>query len=1043
MEKLLEDYGLLVDGELYNPRTQRYIQASNANIRRIYDILINELPPLPPLPQEAPPLPLSEPPERDFFSMVAGNRRYVIKVNLSNGLIETFMLNSNTVEQVSNLLNRGYREIEQNGYSSDAIFRANILGVLDYTVEEVKGSISNRDGSYFKYLNETKLDLTRYQILREEDSVEILKEQCLLYSLKQQGISETLINNIKLSITNNNIPKKDLVKISNIIKKKIIIYSYKDDKKITSQSYGDFTEEVNVALYLNHYFTYEKTDYNKFFIKNYNELKDIDGAKSFYRQHRQNYLSSDELKIKCNSLYLIRKLYKNNLFKENSYKLSRVVDGADEELDVIPLDNIEEEQTEHSNNKKVNKYKIFYADTETVVIGEVHKIFKFGIIGENDSSTTIFNYDEDWVNKLFNYVKKRTGKEEKPIIYFHNLKYDFVASIKKYITCSNPLIKDNNMYRVEIRNYGYTIELRDSCKLISAPLKAFTDIFGLPKKLKKKEAINYTFYNFEMSKTEHSVNDYIKNFNEEEKKIFFDAMNNKRFNFKNDTFNALEYYDYYLEYDCLVLKEGLKELKKIMEKATSTNDKKPLDIFNYLTISSFANSYMEQNGAYDGVYGLSGNIREFVARAVYGGRVNVYEPCKKQVIETMISDFDGVSLYPSAMYRMCSESGVPKGKAKRITSDFLTKDYYVVKIKITKINKQQKNPFIALRTKDGIDYINKIDEAMITYVDKITLEDYIKFHEIEYEFIDGIYWNEGFNPSLGFLVKELFDCRLSYKQQMKKCTNEDERSGLDALQNMIKLIMNSCYGKTITRKSTREIIYLNKKSWNKETKKWSENNDNLNNYIYNNFNTIISYKDINENQVEITKTKMDITSNLGHVGCYILSYSKRIMNEVMGIASDNDINIYYQDTDSMHMDYDKIEKLASIYKEVYNKELIGEYLGQFHSDFKLKGAVGEVLSTKSIFLGKKSYIDMLQGKDKEGNVIVDIHHRMKGATENSIIYEVENNCNGDYFKLYEKLSKGEKVNFILNPYDDKVMFEFTEEGVRTRKTGEFTREMSF
>jgi hypothetical protein len=56
------------------------------------------------------------------------------------------------------------------------------------------------------------------------------------------------------------------------------------------------------------------------------------------------------------------------------------------------------------------------------------------------------------------------------------------------------------------------------------------------------------------------------------------------------------------------------------------------------------------------------------------------------------------------------------------------------------------NPFIAYKTKESIQYINEIPESgLIVTVDRFTLEDYIKFHNIEYNIIDGVYWNEGFN----------------------------------------------------------------------------------------------------------------------------------------------------------------------------------------------------------------------------------------------------------------------------------------------------------
>ena len=42
------------------------------------------------------------------------------------------------------------------------------------------------------------------------------------------------------------------------------------------------------------------------------------------------------------------------------------------------------------------------------------------------------------------------------------------------------------------------------------------------------------------------------------------------------------------------------------------------------------------------------------------------------------------------------------------------------------------------------------------------------------------------------------------------------------------------------------------------------------------------------------------------LGVQILSMSKRIMNEVICLAEDNHIKIFYQDTDSMHILKDQI-----------------------------------------------------------------------------------------------------------------------------------------
>ena len=49
--------------------------------------------------------------------------------------------------------------------------------------------------------------------------------------------------------------------------------------------------------------------------------------------------------------------------------------------------------------------------------------------------------------------------------------------------------------------------------------------------------------------------------------------------------------------------------------------------------------------------------------------------------------------------------------------------------------------------------------------------------------------------------------------------------------------------------------------------------------------------------------------------------SKRIMNEVMCTAEDLDIKIFYQDTDSMHIEKGRLEELAKEFKIYMNLDV--------------------------------------------------------------------------------------------------------------------------
>ena len=76
------------------------------------------------------------------------------------------------------------------------------------------------------------------------------------------------------------------------------------------------------------------------------------------------------------------------------------------------------------------------------------------------------------------------------------------------------------------------------------------------------------------------------------------------------------------------------------------------------------------------------------------------------------------------------------------------------------------------------------------------------------------------------------------------------------------------------------------------------------------------------------------------------------MNEVMCLAEDLDIMIYYKDTDSIHIPVEKVPVLENAYKEIFKKELRCADMGQFHHDFESNILQGDIFSAESYFLGK-------------------------------------------------------------------------------------------
>ena len=149
------------------------------------------------------------------------------------------------------------------------------------------------------------------------------------------------------------------------------------------------------------------------------------------------------------------------------------------------------------------------------------------------------------------------------------------------------------------------------------------------------------------------------------------------------------------------------------------------------------------------------------------------------------------------------------------------------------------------------------------------------------------------------------------------------------------------------------------------------------------------------------------------------------MNRVMCLADDNNIKAFYVDTDSIHMYEDDVQPLAELLQKKYNKQLIGKGLGQFHNDFEFEG-MKDIRSIGLITLGKKSYIDKLEGTDKNGNKQHTYHIRLKGispaAIENHIRIERKINANYDEWDLYKRLYGGEAITFDMN-VNNKVRFQ--------------------
>ena len=166
----------------------------------------------------------------------------------------------------------------------------------------------------------------------------------------------------------------------------------------------------------------------------------------------------------------------------------------------------------------------------------------------------------------------------------------------------------------------------------------------------------------------------------------------------------------------------------------------------------------------------------------------------------------------------------------------------------------------------------------------------ITFQGAEFEITDGYYFNEGGNNKINQVIKDLHDLRMKL--------NKDNNPA----QIVIKLLMNSIYGKTVTKPVETYTIA-------------KDNKNDFETYISLHYNYIDSVIEVNS-KFYIPKVK-SIVSHFNYVQCgvEILGMSKRLMNNVFSCAYDLNIKMYYQDTDIIHVNYGDVYKVVERYKE--------------------------------------------------------------------------------------------------------------------------------
>jgi hypothetical protein len=1028
----------------------------------------------------------------EFFGEGANRGKFIIR--FEDGRVRT--LSADVIDELIELLeDQVVVSYPDTKTEIVELLRGNDIGIF----ERLPDKAVKPNGGFFPYFHKlASCNLERYDIYTDFKGKKNLDENCLIVALRNSGVVPELIDTAKVLFRSAFIPKTRLGEVAD--KCKICISVKSETNKKQFEVYGDKTKPmVKIGIIENHYFLIEDTPYTQYAIKNYWTMNEFEFFKKMYdgeegghywgdayaRDTRNNKLKFSKTRPRMNSYNLIEYLVENkkeclmDLSEAQSkvettpyYKKIKSITNLEYQEpyqndkgkwfgDVIPTDY-------HSKDPKEIAGIIFY-DVETCSMkkdaqdeweGEfkkfwakkknedatIHKLYQLCYTEWDEKYIHTLNETDtkDIPKKMMNKLTDKYGKTQEQvlatyenppkgdkwkkkiprvILYAHNGGYD-LRFIRQYLW-DFTIIQNGNSLICGEGNYlngkkWVKLEFRDTYRLISKPLSAFGNMFKLPM---AKEYMPYHLYNTK-NLWERGAMLPIDEVLEEipaSKRTRFDDCLVASGALQDGMFDMVMYSKYYCKRDVEVMREGFKIFRGWVLDALD------IDTLQFYTIPSIAHEYFMATGCYDGTYELRGVVREFISRALVGGRCMLCENTK-QFVEGKIADFDAVSLYPSAMKAM---DGFLMGMPNVIKDgdDWENASGYFVELKITDITKHRKFPMMSyINPKTGTrtfsDDVSKYEDTII--VDKIMLNIWKEYHGVSYELIRGYMFNDGHNPQIKETIEEVFNERLKAKAQG------------NPIQEVWKLVMNSGYGKSITKPHDEKEIY--------------KDEDEYLNHIARYYNWVKQANPIlsaHKKQMWCIKEIDPISQhgNYAHIGIEILAQSKRIMADVMYLAEDNNINLYYTDTDSIHMDLGDVEKLGELFKNKFSRELIGKGMGQFHTDFELSGCK-DVYSKRFIALGKKCYLDELVGIDKEtGEEKTGFHIRMKGVKD-SAIKRVALDDNKNLIDIYTDLYSGKEYSFDLckgvdgKEKIDLPAFEYHNSWLITNKR-EFVRKVKF
>lgn len=522
---------------------------------------------------------------------------------------------------------------------------------------------------------------------------------------------------------------------------------------------------------------------------------------------------------------------------------------------------------------------------------------------------------------------------------------------------------------------------------------------------------------------------------------------------EGDMIDVGKYTIYYCERDVDLLKVGLHAWEGMGQQDTSKSTYKGMppfrkfDVFGFLSAPSIAQALVEvevragtlwswenkekkaKEECGEGfqkqcTYKYSGRLRKFMLLGTTGGRCTLpnegavqvdclENPSVKQLyakvvkgeqltdeerqhmFDHTIQDFDARSLYPTAMSRSFIPLGCPEFfKCPPGTTEELLKTeplpddaFYVIrKVRYDKRLAIPCNCWKQEKPEPRCRWTNEVPSEVQLVRKQTDLLTMMEVQGARFEIIGGCKWTHGKCLKIQEMMKKLYDFR-----------RLNHSGGFDhPIQEIAKLLMNSYYGKNVTKMREFEERLYPLHPWVKQhdgSFKQVNGFGVIQNFIKSNFRKIVGFRLLGG--IMSLKLRTDDEGKYDTCfGCEVLAGSRALICRVSAAIEEiTKQPPLYTDTDSLHVFGWQIGAISEWFQKKFGIPMIGGELGQFHPDFEPQGFKPGEKFLGSVFfcgVGKKMYIDEVFGD--QGSTY--FHKRAKGIRSEWLTKD-------EYKRLYE------------------------------------------